>query len=504
MRSVLQCPNCSAKVEVQEQYAGMLMKCMVCSQTFTAPSHDDIVNAPPAYAAQQSQAAPVKSQAEIERENLEWRHSPAGAPPSLMPLSPPAPPFSRPAPPASVAPPPPPPPPAPPPPSPPKPPGFDYAKTTKTYQDALEDVGRQRRNLYQHDAGMASAPEVRERFDRGRTELEQNARNGGGRNKEVQRVLSAFDRLAKSAEILAERNDRLGVQEAEQATKQAEQDTKQQQADERARQERAEDERKAKWYKATGKTSAGDALYGADRLEKDPRGYMMSMASLMMSGPVMSKITSLMGNTMSMARQGYAVGGVAGGAAGAAAGAASDIFNLGGNASPQAQSTFDQSFELLKTRLGSTLAADKFMNVASARIQDAGDAVGSNREGGRGFMGRVASHAGDVPWWAGGPGGAPAGIYAGSRAAYGWASGEKAPGDVRPGMEAPPILAGVGSAMGSSASYEQYAQSFGMSSLNASPLDQAKLAEQLKNLTGLLERLTDNSEGLRHITPPFG
>ena len=38
----LLCPNCQKMLQVPEQYAGQLMKCPLCSGTFTVPADADL------------------------------------------------------------------------------------------------------------------------------------------------------------------------------------------------------------------------------------------------------------------------------------------------------------------------------------------------------------------------------------------------------------------------------------------------------------------------------
>lgn len=202
--------------------------------------------------------------------------------------------------------------------------------------------------------------------------------------------------------------------------------------------------------------------------------------------------------TLSGAAKGFAAGGVIGGAAGAAVGLGSDMIDLGGAASPQAGATFGQSMELLKTRVGTALAADAYLNLLSQKVQDVSGLAGeAGRGGSRGFLSSVFAHsqegiAGKVPL----PGIA---IMMGLTKHLAHGAAEPA----RPEMEAPPIIPGVGAAMGAQMSYEGYARSLGMSSLNASPLVQQQMLEQLQNMVGSLKEIRDNSEALKNVTPAW-
>lgn len=418
------------------------------------------------------------------------------------------------------------------------------------YRRAYRSVQQEQSDLYRprgHDSAMGTVEETREKYATDRKSLESSARGKGLDGEPLRKLLDAFDKLAKSAERAAERNEYMGRREAEAETRKVERErasseratdraarsveraiakeiTDQERAEARAKKEEereakqsaAEERRQHKeeelkrkqhdaevragWQRMTGKNSAGDALYGADRLEKDPRGYLMNVASMVMSGPVMSRMAGLFSGTMSGAARGYQAAGAAGAAVGAAAGATGDVMNLGRNASPQAGSTLDQSWELFKTKAGSAIAADKFLNMVSNRIQSAGDSVASTRDGTRAYMSRIYSHMGDVPTWMGGT---VATGYGAIRGLGGYLMGEKAPEDKKPRLMAPPTIAGVGGALGGTSSYEQYALSSGMSSLSASPIEQEQMLEQLKNMVGRLDKVIDNTEMLKTYTPAW-
>lgn len=424
---------------------------------------------------------------------------------------------------ASATPPPPPPPPVmPPAPSRPKPQGFDYDGTTANYGTSLDDINRQRRNLYQFDSTLASAEDVRKRFGRDRDDLEKRATAGGGDDKAVQRVLSAFDKVARSAERLAERNERLGAVEAAKSArdatrqeareaKQAEQDqakasaeVKAQQAEELRRLREDEQAKRAAWQRMTGKSSAGDMMFGADKLERDPRGYLMNMAGLMMSGPIASRMRSMVGGTLSGANAGYQFGGLAGAAVGGAVGMSSDAFNAGKDFNKQASNTFDQSFDLLRTKASYGLALDKVTDQASAFIQNLSGGMGGSIDMDRSRRRSTAAVAasGEIaPLYMGGPLNPLAQMYG----AYKGLTRKSDSVSLEPEIKrAAPSFSGVGSASPQTASIEQYQASFGMSSVGSSEQQIEKLYYEIKAQVNVLKQVADNTERLKDLTQAWG
>lgn len=223
-----------------------------------------------------------------------------------------------------------------------------------------------------------------------------------------------------------------------------------------------------------------------------------------MTGPIGRKVGSLMGGTLSGAARGYAFGGVPGAALGGAMGAAGDALSLGGNANPQAQSTLDQSIELAKARLGSALGADHWLNMAADEIQRMTPKTGKGSP--RDASGAAAVEVGKTSWWerAALPSFSLPGLGSLTGGGAAGARGDTTPAAVpRPGMMAPAIIPGVGSAMGQAMSYEDYAKASGMSSLNTSQLEFDKMATQLENMVGLLTSVRDNSEALKRFTPSW-
>jgi hypothetical protein len=72
-----------------------------------------------------------------------------------------------------------------------------------------------------------------------------------------------------------------------------------------------------------------------------------------------------------------------------------------------------------------------------------------------------------------------------------------------PGKQALPIIPGVGTGMGESMGFEQYAMASGMSTITKSELEMDKMLEQLKQMTGLLSELKDNTGSLKGMGPSF-
>lgn len=240
---------------------------------------------------------------------------------------------------------------------------------------------------------------------------------------------------------------------------------------------------------------------GMERFMEGLGKGVRGVAALAMLDPTVSKIAGLFGGTMRGAATGYTVGGPIGAAAGGAMGFVGDVMGMGGAANPRSQATLTESLSLLATRIGTMIGADFWMDTMSKAVQDTANMGGPGKT--RSFMGRAAGYVsrdlGDM-----GPLSVMASVspaawtYGAIRAGI---SGGGAP--PVPDMQAAPVLAGVGGAMGSAMSYESHAQAFGMSSLNASPILQQQMLEQLQNMAGDMKEMKLNTEALKNIVPAW-
>jgi hypothetical protein len=246
-------------------------------------------------------------------------------------------------------------------------------------------------------------------------------------------------------------------------------------------------------------TQAG--LAAAKGLTQSAQGAVKAAGVMtVIGGPVGQQIASrLFGGTVHGITQGYLTAGMPGAIAGGAAGLMGDVLGMGGAANPRSQATLEQSFDLLKTKLGTAIGADFWMDAMSKGVQETSGTLGRGKV--REISGAIAGHAAELP---GGFGTSITGMAYGSvRTFLDLAMGGGPGAPPKPGMQAPAILPGVGAAMGSAMSYEAYSQALGMSSLNASPIVQEQMLEQLKNMAGDIKTLAENSGGLKAITPAW-
>jgi hypothetical protein len=233
---------------------------------------------------------------------------------------------------------------------------------------------------------------------------------------------------------------------------------------------------------------AGSAALSFHRsLDRAARGTVDVLGGFVdvLGGPVAGQLKSMFGGTLGGAAKGFALGGPVGALAGAAAGFPADAMNLGAAANPQAGATFQGTMELLATRTGTATGSDIVLNKMSASIQALSEQTKDSRT--RDIIPEI------LP-------------YISSSFSILTNAGKIAGAGDTPGLQAPPIIPGVGAGLGAAMGYESYASSFGLSSVNQSPIEMAKVAEQLANMNqDLSKRLDDLLTATRNnrVDPAF-
>ncbi len=238
-----------------------------------------------------------------------------------------------------------------------------------------------------------------------------------------------------------------------------------------------------------------------DRVTRDSVGKVGEVMDVF-GGPVSDRLRSMFRGTTGGIAKGFAMGGVPGAIAGGGAGMAQDMLALG-RFNPQAAATYDQSWELFKARIGHTSGSDHALNYYSGWLQRASTGAESGKP--RGFVGSTfgaaEEHAKEMPWWM--PPGVPFAMGLGETIGYKISGKEPPVKAPKPDLEAPPLIPGVGAAIGGPSSYEQYAMGFGMSTLNTSPLEMEKMMIAMSAMTNLLTEIRDSAAELRKLTPSF-
>ncbi len=211
-------------------------------------------------------------------------------------------------------------------------------------------------------------------------------------------------------------------------------------------------------------------------------------------GPIIDRMRSLFSGTIGGAMAGYQWGGPGGAVALGGIGAVGDVVKMGGKANPQAGETFEQSWSLLETKIATKLGADYLSDFYSGRMQAMGkaDDKGLVRDFMKNATGIADKTASKMPWWV------PPGVSLGA-GLTGALTGEKSEAPSPP-SKALPIIPGVGAGMGSSMSYENFAMSLGMSTMNMSQLELEKVQTQLENLHETTKlKLNEIAEGIRNV-----